>query len=430
MFKILDGREQFYQWDLNRKLLVQDASITEVHFCNRTEECSLVVEVVDGIANVPNILLQDNFRIKVYGYDGEATKHSATFGIIARSKPADYIYTETDVKRFESLETRLAALEEGGGITELTKETFIDELDTGVYRINSVDFSYALWLDDTYCISLGNGIAIITWIAELEVYRWMVIGRDENWSVITQEGHTQYNSVDDYWEAVVYGEVENTFNKVSRFNELTISNHQYPTTKAVVDYVNSFEQIKEITISKSEKVYIQDLEPGFYVIHAPEGGAIVGGTSIHMTKGDSHLMASGDYTIATADAASITKFRKSYYLTYSVTSNGAGCVFGIFEADKSSGEWEYTKLDGGSFESNGNKCFVINDSVIADTKKYPSAKAVKNYVDSKLVPIELDVGGKHADNEYYNANTVDAVLMEVVGMVEAFEERISALENK
>ena len=117
-------------------------------------------------------------------------------------------------------------------------------------------------------------------------------------------------------------------------------------------------------------------------------------------------------------------------MTYSVTSNGAGCVFGIFEADKSSGEWKYTKLDGGQFESNGNKCFVINDSAIADTKKYPSAKAVKNYVDSKLVPIELDVGGEHADNEYYNANTVDAVLIEVVGMVEAFEERISALENK
>lgn len=78
MFKINDGREHFYQWDLNRKIEVKDASIKEVHFCNRTDDCSLVVEVVDGVANVPNILLQDNFRINVYGYDGEATKHSDT----------------------------------------------------------------------------------------------------------------------------------------------------------------------------------------------------------------------------------------------------------------------------------------------------------------------------------------------------------------
>ena len=32
MFKIYDGREQFYQWDLDRKLIVEDAAITEVHF--------------------------------------------------------------------------------------------------------------------------------------------------------------------------------------------------------------------------------------------------------------------------------------------------------------------------------------------------------------------------------------------------------------
>ena len=123
MFKILDGREQFYQWDINRKLLVQDASITEVHFCNRTEECSLVVEVVDGVANVPNILLQDSWKIKVFGYDGEATKHSATFGVIARSKPADYVYTETEVKRWEEYGERIAALEEASGeVPDITAE--------------------------------------------------------------------------------------------------------------------------------------------------------------------------------------------------------------------------------------------------------------------------------------------------------------------
>ena len=104
MFKIYDGRTDFYQWDLDRKLIVSDPTINEVHFCNKTGDCSLVVEVYeeDGLrlANVPNILLQTDWPIRVYGFCGDCyTKISATFKIIARTRPADYIYTETDVKK-------------------------------------------------------------------------------------------------------------------------------------------------------------------------------------------------------------------------------------------------------------------------------------------------------------------------------------------
>ena len=49
MFKIENGREQFWQWDINQKLIVEDATIKEVHFCNRSNECALTVEVKDGI---------------------------------------------------------------------------------------------------------------------------------------------------------------------------------------------------------------------------------------------------------------------------------------------------------------------------------------------------------------------------------------------
>ena len=44
MFKLQDGRDRFYQWDSDRKLIVEDASITEVHFSNRTDDYSLVCE--------------------------------------------------------------------------------------------------------------------------------------------------------------------------------------------------------------------------------------------------------------------------------------------------------------------------------------------------------------------------------------------------
>ena len=69
MFKIYDGRDHFFQWDLNQKLIISDDSVTEVHFSNRTTECALVVEVYEyngyRVADAPNILLQDNWPIRV-----------------------------------------------------------------------------------------------------------------------------------------------------------------------------------------------------------------------------------------------------------------------------------------------------------------------------------------------------------------------------
>lgn len=107
MFKLLDGRKAFYQWDINRKLIVNDETIEEVHFCNHQNPYSLVCEVYTEndlrVVDVPNILLQRNHCINVYAYDGEATKYSKTFLVYARSKPEDYVYTETEVKNYGTL---------------------------------------------------------------------------------------------------------------------------------------------------------------------------------------------------------------------------------------------------------------------------------------------------------------------------------------
>lgn len=97
MFKILDGRDSFYQWDINQKLLIEDETIQEVHFCNKTDDEALVCEVYTEngkrVVNVPNILLQDNWDVCVYAFCGY-TKYSSRFKIKARSKPADYIYIQ------------------------------------------------------------------------------------------------------------------------------------------------------------------------------------------------------------------------------------------------------------------------------------------------------------------------------------------------
>jgi 3-dehydroquinate dehydratase len=115
LFQIYDGRSQFYQWDIDRKLIVEDAEITQVHFCNRTGDCSLVCEtyVEDGLTlvNVPNILLQTDWRINVYAYDRNYTKFSKQFDVVRRSKPESYVYTETEILNYQDLLDKMTAIE-------------------------------------------------------------------------------------------------------------------------------------------------------------------------------------------------------------------------------------------------------------------------------------------------------------------------------
>ncbi len=121
MFKILDGRESFYQWDIDRKLIVENESIKEVHFCNCSDSNSIVCETYQEngltLVNVPNILLQQIWNINVYGYatTDDHTRYGTLFNVIPRSKPADYVYTETEIQTWDKLEKRIEALEQGGG---------------------------------------------------------------------------------------------------------------------------------------------------------------------------------------------------------------------------------------------------------------------------------------------------------------------------
>lgn len=111
MFKLYDGREFLFQWDSNVKLIVEEPSVNEVHFCNKTDDCALVVEVYDyegvRVANIPNILLQEAWPIRVYAYCDCFTKTYAFFDVIARNRPSDYAYEETEVLTWNQISERV-----------------------------------------------------------------------------------------------------------------------------------------------------------------------------------------------------------------------------------------------------------------------------------------------------------------------------------
>lgn len=134
MFAIANGRKALWQWDLNQQLTVA-GSCTEVHYLDKGSPSTLTVAVKDGKADIPNILLQKAGRLIVYAYIIDAQDHHTkiceTFGIAARPKPNDYVYTETEVKTWSDLQSQI------GDLANLATE----EKDNLVAAINEVKAS-------------------------------------------------------------------------------------------------------------------------------------------------------------------------------------------------------------------------------------------------------------------------------------------------
>ena len=120
--KIHGDLSYFWQWDLDRKLIVEDAGVcSQVHFYNGFGEALVsLIRNEDGfrVVDVPNILLQKSEPIQAYLYavakDGTRTRSSHCFSVIGRSRPTEYVYTETEVFNYAYLDKRLKELEGEG----------------------------------------------------------------------------------------------------------------------------------------------------------------------------------------------------------------------------------------------------------------------------------------------------------------------------
>lgn len=136
----------FWQWDTGRKLKVDTIDCGEAHFCNGTDDCALIVQIkteADGsrTVDVPNILLQTARPIRVYLYQREAngakTRTQHIVQVYGRKRPADYVYTETEILSYSALAARIEELEKTGvSETEIAEavEKYLDEnpIETGV----------------------------------------------------------------------------------------------------------------------------------------------------------------------------------------------------------------------------------------------------------------------------------------------------------
>lgn len=128
IFKIYDGRTNFWQWDTKQKLIVLDDRVTEVRFSNRNMEHSKrrpVYTDKDGvrICNVPDLLLQLPKNLIAYaitkGEDGCcSTIKAVKFAVYQQPIPTDYVceqdaVVEDILMRLELLESLLKDVEAG-----------------------------------------------------------------------------------------------------------------------------------------------------------------------------------------------------------------------------------------------------------------------------------------------------------------------------
>lgn len=128
IFKIYDGRTNFWQWDTKQKLIVLDDRITEVRFSNRNMEHSkrrIVYTDNNGVrvCNVPDLLLQLPKNLIAYACikqdDGScSTVKAVKFAVARQPIPTDYIceqdaVVEDIMTRLELLETLMKDVEQG-----------------------------------------------------------------------------------------------------------------------------------------------------------------------------------------------------------------------------------------------------------------------------------------------------------------------------
>lgn len=203
--RIYNDRDCFYQWDTNQKIVHSFNVGDEVHFFDAKQPIPLTVIAYqlddEVVADVPNILFQNSYPITAYWMncdgDCEYTKEVFTFEVKHRPKPAGYVYTETEVLSYGSLNSRVTKLEQQGGIDpeeiqgaindalEQAKESGEFDGKDGIAWVDLGTFDdvmaemdnlledgrYRLWTDDPFCYSVevervGDCVGQTHWSSE------------------------------------------------------------------------------------------------------------------------------------------------------------------------------------------------------------------------------------------------------------------------
>ena len=148
--KLADGRNELWQWDTGRKVILDDASVKQAHFQNHSSGYgrTIDVDVEDGAAKIPDELLQAALPLTVYAYIGEEsdgyTKVERVFTVKPRKRPAEYVFTPADQLTLRKLESIIGNLDD---LTTTAKNNLVAAINeaakTGSGGAGSIDLRTA-----------------------------------------------------------------------------------------------------------------------------------------------------------------------------------------------------------------------------------------------------------------------------------------------
>lgn len=154
-----DKEGRLTQWDKNRKVIVTGLEGgAEVHFASPGDDHgAYVVELAaDGSAAVPNILLTMAGVINVYVYPADRTVFAAALPVMAREKPDDYVYTETEILSYKTLDEKIG---DPATLTTTAKKNLVA----------AVNETLQYTKDHAKTYTAGNGIKIIGTVISLDL---------------------------------------------------------------------------------------------------------------------------------------------------------------------------------------------------------------------------------------------------------------------
>lgn len=114
-YSLSNGQDRVYQWDRDITITITEPEdVPEVHF--RWGGKAVPLAVTNQQVAIPPELMQLPHDIVLWAYTPDHTMDMAQVKLVQRPKPADYVYTPTEIKTWEQLDERIEALEKGGGV--------------------------------------------------------------------------------------------------------------------------------------------------------------------------------------------------------------------------------------------------------------------------------------------------------------------------
>lgn len=108
-------KEKIYQWETEVEIATDYPSLLAFACAAYGELLEVETQKQNGkyVGYIPNILLQKPNNITVYAVDGsEKVRDVKLISVIYRAKPSDYVYTETEIKDYDTLAAQIEDIQE------------------------------------------------------------------------------------------------------------------------------------------------------------------------------------------------------------------------------------------------------------------------------------------------------------------------------